>query len=130
MKKLAIMITISAFACFPTALLAKCPNKAPQFAWLIKGGDKRISGDEVKNMLADKVFSFGSAGAENYSSDGTYFYSVGKKSFDKAKYKFYEDGSRCINYASKPRFDLYVMSGKKLVLVNQKNERFSGKIKN
>lgn len=109
------------------AAVAGCPNSPPKMNWNAHSGDQRVDAAYLQKLLTGKMVNFGSDGTEIYNKNGTYTYRTSAKSYDAPSYKFYNNGVRCINY-SNPRFDLYVVNEKRLILVNAKGNRMEGKL--
>ncbi|MEV8465859.1 hypothetical protein AB0T83_03575 [Fluviibacterium sp. DFM31] len=109
------------------ALAGGCPANAPKMGWNIQSGDQRVSGDYLQNLLTGKKVKYGSEGTEVYKTDGSYAYLAGGKSYAAPAFRFYANGTRCIDYSS-PRFDLYVVRDKKLVLLNAQGNRLAGQV--
>ncbi|MCV6823884.1 MULTISPECIES: hypothetical protein [Halocynthiibacter] len=110
-----------------TGAFASCPASSPNIKWNTHSGDQRVNAAFLQKTLPGMKVDFGSDGAEIYGADGTYIYRAGNQAYKAPSYKFYDDGTRCINYAN-PRFDLYVVNEKRLVLVNAAGARLEGKL--
>ncbi|MCA0872353.1 hypothetical protein LCL97_16080 [Seohaeicola saemankumensis] len=105
---------------------AACPDKAPRIKWNTHSGDQRVNDAYLQKLLPGKKVRFDS-GYESYNKNGSYTFRAGSQKHDAPSYRFYKDGSRCINYAN-PRFDLYVVNDKRLILVNAQGGRYQGKV--
>ena len=125
-------VLIAALACggfWASAADAACPKKVPNFAWALDAKDQRVTGSYVSDKVKGKKVTFKEGGTENYLADGGYFFKLGSDKWVARGVKFYENGVRCIDYPRAPRFDLYVENKKKLVLINQYNERFVARVR-
>ncbi len=112
---------------FATSAIAGCPASAPKINWNLQSGDQRVDSAYLEKLLTKKKVQF-EGGVEHYRSGGKYRYSAGGQKYDAPAYSFYNSGVRCIGY-NQPRFDLYVVNGGKLILVNANGGRFEGKVK-
>ncbi len=106
---------------------AGCPNKPPKQKWNTHSGDQRVNAAYLEKLLTGKKVKFKGEGTEIYKNKGTYTYKTSSNNYDAPSYRFYNDGTRCINYPT-PRFDLYVVNEKRLILVNAKGGRLEGKV--
>lgn len=127
--KLIKYLLVTSFFLISGAALAECPKNSPNAKWNTHSEDQRVDAAYLQKLLPGKKVKFGKAGTEVYNSDGSYTYRTSNKSYDAPNYKFYNDGVRCINY-SNPRFDLYVINGKRLFLINGKGGRLKGELTN
>jgi hypothetical protein len=118
----------SVFVVIAGAAVAKSPNKPPKIMWATHSGDQRVDASYLENCFQEKKLSYGSDGTEVYHKNGSYTYRTSGGNYDAPSYKFYANGVRCINYAN-PRFDLYVVNEKCLILVNAKGWRGEGTLK-
>ncbi len=122
------------FIVFAAAMLvagsafAACPQKAPRHNWNLQAGDQRVDVQYLAGLLSGKRVKFGNIGTEHYRKNGDYRYSAGGSNYDAGSYRFYPNGVRCIGY-SNPRFDLYVVNGGKLFLINREGARLEGKVR-
>ena len=95
--------------------------------WATKPGDVPLNQQEL-DALAGQTFTFYDDGQSRYSTGGAYSYSysetnVGGTAF--GTYRIAEDGSVCVDYRNGlSRCDLYVRSGDRLILINEKGERY------
>ncbi|MBB97504.1 MAG: hypothetical protein CML68_23255 [Rhodobacteraceae bacterium] len=112
---------------FGSAALAACPDAPPSKArFNVESGDQGVTAAWLEKTLSGKKVRF-DEGTEHYKSGGAYSYKSGNQTWDAPGYRFYDNGMRCIDYPS-PRFDLYVVRDKQLVLINGNGGRFVGKI--
>lgn len=122
------------FIVFAAAMLvagsafAACPQKAPRHSWNLQAGDQRVDVQYLADLLSGKRVKYGNVGTEHYRKNGDYRYSAGGSNYDAGSYRFYPNGVRCIGY-SNPRFDLYVVNGGKLFLINREGARLEGKVR-
>lgn len=106
---------------------ADCPSSPPKITWNTQSGDQRVNADYLQKLLPGKKVKFQGDGTEVYHLNGSYSYLTADKKYDAPSYKFYDDGTRCTEY-SKPRFDLYVVNEKRLILVNAYGDRLEGRL--
>ncbi|MBO9453467.1 hypothetical protein J7426_24625 [Tropicibacter sp. R16_0] len=117
------------FICIGTVGFSACPKASPKVAKsFLKSGDQRVNAAWLEKNLSGRKIVFPSGEFERYWDNGSYSYHSGGQKWAANSYKFYDSGMRCIGYST-PRFDLYVVNGGKLVLVNQNKERYVAKIK-
>ncbi len=110
------------------AAWAACPATAPDPArFATQPGDQKVNAAWLQQTLAGNKLAFPAGGTEIYHADGRYSYQQDGQTFDAPSYRFYDSGMRCIDYPS-PRFDLYVVHDKTLVLINGQGGRFGGKL--
>ena len=107
---------------------AKCSNKAIKQNWNFQSDDVRISGKFLEKTVIGKLVSYGDEGTEHYGADGSYFYKSNEGKWDAKGVVYYKDGSRCLDYANGPRYDMYVVNNKRLVLINGHGGRLEAKI--
>jgi hypothetical protein len=100
-----------------------CANKPPKMKWATMKSDVRVGGDVIEKLVAGQKVRFGSA-YEHYKRNGSYVFNDGNRQHKPDGYKFYSSGVRCLNY-QEPRYDLYVVNGDKLVLINANGGRFA-----
>lgn len=107
---------------------AYCPNNAPGHQWNIHSSDQAVGKTFLQKNLVGKRVRYnvsGGTGTERYNPDGTYTYRLNNDVYDAPTYRFYNNGVRCIAYAS-PRYDRYVVNGGKVVLINWQGGRYEG----
>ncbi|AXT28198.1 hypothetical protein D1823_17470 [Ruegeria sp. AD91A] len=108
---------------------AACPSKAPKLAKSnFSDGDQKVNAAWLQKNLGGHKVVYAGKDTETYFADGSYSYKSKGQTWKANTYKFYDNGMRCIGY-QKPRFDLYVVNDGKLVLVNEKKERYVGQIR-
>lgn len=108
-----------------TPALAACPAKAPKMKWNIHSGDQRVNAAYLQGLLPGKKVEYRGYGTEVYGADGSYSYVMKGETHKAPAYRFYADGTRCIDYPT-PRFDLYVVNDRTLILVNVHGFRGEG----
>ena len=107
---------------------AACGKKPPVNNWNLQAGDKRVTGAYLGKLLPGKKVKFMEGGIEDYAANGGYTYKLKGKSYRSNGFRFYADGIRCIDYPNDPRYDLYVVNGGKLVLINWVGGRYVGQV--
>lgn len=126
-----IMISLLASLSLGSAAFAACPPKSVAHSWNLESGDQRVSGDfAAKHMVGKKVHYSNPTGRENYGADGSYSYKDKGGTYVANGYRFYSDGSRCLDYGNGPRHDLYVVRDGKFWLVNTSGGRYQARISN
>lgn len=104
------------------ALLAASPAVAAE--WATKSGDIPLSPDEL-NALAGRTLTFYDDGQSRFSEGGAYSYTYASGESAFGTYSIAEDGSVCIAYRNGfSRCDLYVRSGERLILIDEKGDRY------
>jgi len=105
------------------AARAICASTPVSFDWAASSSDQRLTAEALSSRVAGKRLEFSYGASETYAPDGSYAYREGDQIYSAPGYALYPDGSRCIAYPS-PRYDLYVLEGRTLVLINQSGERY------
>ncbi|WP_170469466.1 hypothetical protein [Ruegeria arenilitoris] len=104
------------------ALLAASPVSAAE--WPTKPGDTRLTPDEL-DALAGRTLTFYDDGQAKFSAGGAYSYTYASGDAAFGTYSIAEDGSVCIAYRNGfSRCDLYVRSGERLILIDEKGDRY------
>ncbi|KUJ77493.1 hypothetical protein [Ruegeria profundi] len=104
------------------ALLSAAPVAAAD--WPMKPGDTRLSSQEL-DALAGQTLTFYDDGQSKFSVGGAYSYTYASGESAFGTYSIAEDGSVCIAYRNGfSRCDLYVHSGERLILIDQKGDRY------
>lgn len=104
------------------ALFAASPLAAAE--WPTKPGDVPLTAEELDG-LAGRTLTFYDDGKSRFSAGGAYSftYASGESAF--GTYSIAEDGSVCIAYRNGfSRCDLYVHSGERLILIDEKGDRY------
>lgn len=107
------------------AVCAATPLGAEE--WVTRPGDVPLQTAELA-ALAGQTLTFYDEGQSTYSAGGAYSYTYsaangGGTAF--GTYSLAEDGSVCVKYRNGfSRCDLYVRNGERLILINQKGERY------
>lgn len=95
--------------------------------WVLRPGDVPLTRNELA-ALAGRTLNFYDDGQSRFSAGGAYSftYSVengGGTAF--GTYRIAEDGSICVDFRNGfSRCDLYVHNGDRLILINEKGERY------
>lgn len=125
------LILAAATGLLASAGFADCPARSPNMSWNVFSGDQKVSATFLEKTLKGKRVRYnvgGQKGTEHYGADGSYKYVLDSETFQARGAVFYKNGVRCIDYPNSPRFDRYVVSGKKLVLINRSGGRFEGAV--
>jgi len=92
--------------------------------WPTKPGDVPLSPDEL-DALAGRTLTFYDDGKAAFSVGGAYSYTYASGESAFGTYSIAKDGSVCIAYRNGfSRCDLYVRSGERLILIDQKGDRY------
>ncbi len=95
--------------------------------WPLRQGDVPLSSDEL-DALAGQTLTFYDDGQSRYSAGGAYSYTYSAANGGGTAYGTYHvasDGSVCTDFRNGfSRCDLYVRSGGRLILINEKGERY------
>lgn len=104
------------------ALLTASPVFAAE--WPTKPGDIPLNHEELAE-LAGRTLTFYDDGQARFSAGGAYSYTYASGDAAFGTYSIAEDGSVCIDYRNGfSRCDLYVRSGERLILIDQKGDRY------
>ncbi|WP_420586238.1 hypothetical protein [Ruegeria sp.] len=104
------------------ALLIAAPVQAAD--WPVKPGDVPLSPEELE-ALEGRTLTFYDDGQSKYSAGGAYSYTYASGQSAFGTYSIAEDGSICIAYRNGfSRCDLYVRSGDRLILIDEKGDRY------
>lgn len=123
-------LSLALFTAFvlPVSAMADCPARAPAHGWNVQGGDRRVNAGFLENALVGHTVLYdlgGGTATEQFARDGSHVWSSGGASRTAPTFRFYRDGVRCIGYAQ-PRFDLFVIANKRLVLIDTAGQRHGG----
>ncbi len=103
-------------------LLCATPLAAAE--WATKPGDQPLSPQELE-ALAGQTLTFYDDGQSKYSAGGAYSYTYASGESAFGTYSIAGDGSVCIAYRNGfSRCDLYVRSGERLILIDEKGDRY------
>ncbi|NOD36366.1 MULTISPECIES: hypothetical protein [unclassified Ruegeria] len=92
--------------------------------WPLKSGDTPLTSAEL-DALAGQTITFYDDGQAKFSAGGAYSYTYASGDSAFGTYSISEDGSVCIAYRNGfSRCDLYVRSGERLILIDQKGDRY------
>lgn len=100
-----------------------CASQPISHNWNFEAGDQRLTGTALAAKVRDQQLESSGGGVEQYNRDGSYAFVFGTDRYDAVGYVIYPDGSRCIAY-NEPRYDMYVMNGGELVLINRPGGRY------
>nr|WP_245220560.1 MULTISPECIES: hypothetical protein [unclassified Ruegeria] len=104
------------------ALIAATPVVAAD--WPVKPGDVPLTVAEL-DALAGQTLTFYDDGQAKFSAGGAYSYTYAGGDSAFGTYSIADDGSVCIAYRNGfSRCDLYVHSGERLILIDQKGDRY------
>ncbi len=107
---------------FTLAFLAANPLWAAE--WPTKPGDVPLTPEELE-ALAGRTLTFYDDGQSKYSAGGAYSYTYASGESAFGTYSIAGDGSVCIAYRNGfSRCDLYVRSGERLILIDEKGDRY------
>ena len=104
------------------AMLTASPLAAAE--WPTKPGDIRLTPDELDG-LAGQTLTFYDDGQAKFSAGGAYSFTYASGDAAFGTYSIADDGSICIAYRNGfNRCDLYVRSGERLILIDEKGDRY------
>ncbi|WP_170344810.1 MULTISPECIES: hypothetical protein [Ruegeria] len=104
------------------ALIAASPAFAAD--WPVKTGDTPLTAAEL-GALAGQTLTFYDDGQAKFSAGGAYSYTYASGDSAFGTYSIAEDGSVCIAYRNGfSRCDLYVRRGERLILIDEKGDRY------
>lgn len=107
---------------FFALLLLAGPLSAAE--WPTKPGDVPLTSQEL-DALAGRTLTFHDDGQSKYSEGGAYSYTYSSGDSAFGTYSIAEDGSVCIAFRNGfSRCDLYVRSGDRLILIDEKGDRY------
>ena len=103
-------------------LLIASPLSAAE--WPTKPGDVPLTSEEL-DALEGQTLTFYDDGQSKFSAGGAYSYTYSSGDSAFGTYSIAEDGSVCIAYRNGfSRCDLYVRSGERLILIDEKGNRY------
>ncbi len=104
--------------------LLLCASPISAAEWATKPGDKPLNPQELE-ALAGQTLTFYDDGQSKYSAGGAYSYTYASGESAFGTYSIAEDGSICIAYRNGfSRCDLFVRSGERLILIDEKGDRY------
>ncbi|NOC47128.1 MULTISPECIES: hypothetical protein [unclassified Ruegeria] len=104
------------------ALIAAGPVFAAD--WPVKTGDTPLTAAEL-DALAGQTLTFFDDGQAKFSAGGAYSYTYASGDSAFGTYAIADDGSVCIAYRNGfSRCDLYVRNGDRLILIDEKGDRY------
>ncbi len=122
-----VAVAAAVTSALATSAFAACSETPIVHDWNTQAGDIRVSGDFVRDTVFNKKVRYEDA-FEHYREDGSYrFRDGGGNNHVPNGYVFYPDGTRCLNY-DRPRYDLYVVRDRQLVLINMQGGRFTARV--
>ncbi len=107
------------------AIVSAAPAVAGE--WLLRPGDVPLNNAELAD-LAGQTLTFYDDGKSSYSAGGSYSYTYSAANGGGTAFGIYRiapDGSVCTDFRNGlSRCDLYVRSGDRLILIDEKGERY------
>jgi len=117
---------IRVFAILAAIALLASPLRATE--WNLRDDDLPLTATEAQVLTNDTTLTFYDDGRSHYFPDGRYTYTYSDQNGGGTAYGEFDiqdDGSICVTYRNGfARCDLYVRAGERLVLINQKGERY------
>ncbi|WP_299984971.1 hypothetical protein [uncultured Ruegeria sp.] len=99
-------------------------NSVAAAEWPTKSGDVPLTSQEL-DALEGRTLTFYDDGQSKYSAGGAYSYTYSSGDSAFGTYSIAEDGSVCIAFRNgASRCDLYVHSGERLILIDEKGDRY------
>ncbi|WP_108852754.1 hypothetical protein [Albidovulum aquaemixtae] len=99
----------------------------PAFAegWGMKSGDVVFTKAELSEFIAENEVRFYDGGHSEYGPDDAYAYVYEGGDRAEGRYRIEEDGSVCVDFRNGwSRCDLYVRNGGRVLLIDEKGDRY------
>lgn len=114
MLRRAAMMTITVFA-----------QPALAEGWATKPGDEGFTSSEIAAFIARNEVRFHDGGQSDYGADGTYAYVYSNEDRAEGRYRIEADSSVCVDFVNGfSRCDLYVRNGDRVLLIDEKGDRY------
>ncbi len=93
--------------------------------WAMKPGDVSLTSSEIAAFIAKNEVRFYDGGQSDYGADGTYAYVYSNEDRAEGRYRIEADGSVCVDFVNGfSRCDLYVRNGDRVLLIDEKGDRY------
>ncbi|MDH5529763.1 MAG: hypothetical protein OEY05_06970 [Paracoccaceae bacterium] len=110
---------------FCIALFVSASATASAAEWAMRTGDQPFEAAELAAFLASQEVRFYDGGRSEYGPDDAYAYVYSSEDRAEGKFRIMDDGSVCIAFDNGfSRCDLYVRSGDRVLLIDEKGDRF------
>lgn len=109
------------------AIILSVALTAPALAegWAMKPGDVTFTRAEITAFLAEHEVRFYDGGQSEYGPGGAYAYVYDGGDRAEGRYRIEADGSVCVEFENGwSRCDLYVRNGDRVLLIDQKGDRY------
>jgi len=124
MKLLHLLLTI-VLLCFVSGCQTSATKSPKASQTQAQASDESITGDELAALIVGKTLTYGDGSKSEVRADGTYEYTDSKGNKYPSTYAITQDGAVCLKFPNGgSRCDTYVLSGQRLVLVNQQGSRY------
>ena len=102
-----------------------CPLPAFAADWATREGDVPLGKADVAAFLGANEVRFYDGGQSEYGADGAYAYIYDGGDRAEGHYRIEDDGAVCVDFVNGwSRCDLYVRNGGRVLLIDQKGDRF------
>ncbi|MCU9846985.1 hypothetical protein OEZ60_03120 [Defluviimonas sp. WL0024] len=111
----------------PLLILAAFGLAQPASAegWAMKPGDEVFTPDGIAAFVAGTEIRFYDGGRSEYGADGSYAYVYDGGDRAEGRYRIEDDGSVCVEFLNGwSRCDLYVRNGGRVLLIDEKGDRY------
>lgn len=93
--------------------------------WALRSGDRELSRAEIVALTTNSTLVFFDDGQSQYARDGAYSYTYASGESAFGRYEVEPDGTVCVYYRNGfSRCDRYVEAGARIVLLDQRGQRF------
>ncbi|MFK7869663.1 MAG: hypothetical protein AB8B58_10530 [Roseobacter sp.] len=93
--------------------------------WALRSGDRELSRAEIVELTTDSTLTFYDDGQSQYATDGAYSYTYASGESAFGRYEVEADGTVCVYYPNGfSRCDRYVDAGARIVLLDERGQRF------
>ena len=99
----------------------------PAFAgdWAMRAGDAPLSRAELEALLGAPALRFYDGGRSEYGPGSAYAYVYSNEDRAEGRYRIEADGSVCVDFVNGfSRCDLYVRNGGRVLLLDEKGDRY------
>jgi hypothetical protein len=110
------------------ALILLClllPEPILAAGWAMRDGDVTLGKADVIAFLGTNEVRFYDGGQSEYGPYGAYAYIYDGGDRAEGRYRIEDDGAVCVDFANGwSRCDIYVRNGERILLIDQKGDRF------
>ncbi|MEM6889319.1 MAG: hypothetical protein AAF636_14395 [Pseudomonadota bacterium] len=110
---------------FLAALAVLAASVAQGQDWAQRSDDRSLSRDEVVALTEGRTLVFFDEGRSEYSAGGAYSYTYASGESAFGRYEIDQEGTVCVFYRNGfSRCDRYVAAGERIVLLDERGQRF------